>query len=101
MENRSISIGERADRVDGKAKVTGTARYAAEYRPGNTLFGVLVTSTIAKGRIVSINISRAERVPGVITILSHLNRPVVPAWQKKDEQGNKRLEGQEFRVFYD
>lgn len=94
---------EPEDRVDGKAKVTGTARYAAEYKPAGLTYGVLVTSTITKGRIVSIDSKKAENSPGVITVLTHLNRPEVPGWKQAPGEGagESRVEGQEFRVFYD
>jgi xanthine dehydrogenase YagR molybdenum-binding subunit len=74
-------IGSPTSRVDGRAKVTGAAKYAAEYnRPGLALgpglaHGFVVTSTIAKGRIVGIDTDAALRVPGVLDVLTHLNRP--------------------------
>lgn len=40
----------RIDRVDGRAKVTGTATFAAEYKVQNMVYGFLVGSTVAKGR---------------------------------------------------
>ena len=43
------------DRVDGKAKVTGTAQYAYEYNIPNVVYGVLVGSTIAKGTITDLD----------------------------------------------
>jgi xanthine dehydrogenase YagR molybdenum-binding subunit len=62
----------------------------------------LVDSTIAKGKIISINTTEAERSPGVVAVLTHLNRPNVPGWETKGgQQGESRVEGQEFRVFYD
>ena len=41
-------IGQPLDRVDGRLKVTGGARYAAEARVPDLLYGVLVTSTVAR-----------------------------------------------------
>jgi xanthine dehydrogenase YagR molybdenum-binding subunit len=94
--------GDPADRVDGKAKVTGAARYAAEYKPDGLTYGVLVTSTIAKGRIQLIDSKKAEAMPGVLSVLTHLNRPEVPGWdQPAGPEVKKRVKGQEFRVFYD
>jgi xanthine dehydrogenase YagR molybdenum-binding subunit len=93
---------ENDERVDGKAKVTGTARYAAEYKPEGLTYGILVTSTIAKGRILSINSRKAESLPGVISVVTHLNRPEVPGWKQSAASGGEsRVEGNEFRVFYD
>lgn len=68
-------IGTPAARVDGVAKVTGRARYAAEHPVIDLLYGVVVNSTIARGRIVSIDASRALAVPGVVDVLTHENRP--------------------------
>ena len=61
------------DRVDGKQKVTGAAKYTAEYQVPNTAYGVLVGSTIAKGTITAIDITEAKKAPGVIDVLHHDN----------------------------
>lgn len=65
-------VGRPVDRVDGPLKVTGTATYAYEWHdPGARLaYGYPVGSTIAKGRIVSLDLSRARAAPGVITIVT-------------------------------
>lgn len=98
--NRHTQIGEPKDRVEARAKVTGEAKYAAEYKPDDLCYGVLVTSTIARGKITSIDTSKAKQSPGVLGILTHQNRPEVPGW-KQPAKGDSRLEGQAFRVFYD
>ena len=72
------SIGAPMDRVDGRLKVTGGARYAAEYAVPNIVHAVLVTSTIAKGRIRAMDTSAAARVPGVIKVLTPFNAPKLP-----------------------
>jgi xanthine dehydrogenase YagR molybdenum-binding subunit len=70
------SIGAPLDRVDGRLKVTGTAPYAAEAaRLPDLAEAVLVQSTIGAGRIVDIDISAAERAPGVILVMTHKNAP--------------------------
>ena len=68
------------DRVDGRAKVTGKARYIAEHKLPGLLYGYLVQSTVAKGSITSIDTAEAEKQPGVKLIVSHKNAPklVVP-----------------------
>jgi len=73
MINERIQDGP--NRVDGRAKVTGKATYVAEHRFPNMAYGFLVQSTVAKGRIVSIDGSEAEKQPGVVKVLSHLNLP--------------------------
>lgn len=72
------SVGEPMDRVDGRLKVTGGARYAAEYALPNLVHAVLVTSTIAKGRIRAMDTSAAERVAGVVKVLTPFNAPKLP-----------------------
>ncbi len=74
-----IGIGSALSRVDGVAKVTGAARYSAEYAAEGLLYGVVVSSAIAKGRITAIEEAAARAVPGVVEILTHKNRPHI-AW---------------------
>ena len=71
-------IGEPLDRVDGMAKVTGGARYAAEFGVRDALYAVLVQSTIPRGRITRFDVTDAERAPGVILVLTHDNAPRLP-----------------------
>lgn len=63
------------DRTDGRLKVTGAARYAAEFPMKNLAHAVVVRSTIARGRIQSIDTSAAEKSPGVLAVITHLNAP--------------------------
>ena len=70
-----LPIGKPVSRVDGRLKVTGGARYAAEFKQQNVAHGVLVMSTIANGRIKSIDTKPAERAPGVLGVITHLNAP--------------------------
>ena len=69
-------VGQPLSRVDGWAKVTGAAKYSAEYNqlPG-LVHAVLRTSDVAKGRVTSIDASAAQRAPGVLAILTHQNLP--------------------------
>jgi len=68
-------IGKPLDRVDGPLKVTGRAPYAYEQQVPNAAYAVLVTSTIANGRIASIDTRAAERSRGVSLVMTHLNAP--------------------------
>ena len=68
-------IGQAKKRVTGKLKVTGGARYAAEFPVDNVAHGVLTTSTIAKGRIDRIYTAQAEVYPGVLAVITHVNAP--------------------------
>jgi xanthine dehydrogenase YagR molybdenum-binding subunit len=68
-------IGTATSRVDGRAKVTGAAKYAAEFNSPRLAYGSVVSSTVARGRIASIDVSEALRVDGVIDVLTHQHRP--------------------------
>ena len=68
-------IGTSTSRIDGIAKVTGAAKYAAEFNAPGLAYGSVVTSTIARGRITRIDTSAAMRLKGVIDVLTHANRP--------------------------
>jgi xanthine dehydrogenase YagR molybdenum-binding subunit len=68
-------LGKPMSRVDGVAKVTGKAKYAAEFEVPNVAYGFIVTSTIAKGRITAIDTRAAAAVPGVVRVFTHLNSP--------------------------
>jgi len=65
-------------RVEGVAKVTGGGKYAAEYKVDGVCYAVLVNSTIAAGSIKSIDTSNAKQVAGVLAIITHLQKPIVP-----------------------
>ncbi|HEY4293879.1 aldehyde oxidoreductase molybdenum-binding subunit PaoC [Luteibacter sp.] len=68
-------VGRPVDRIDGPFKTTGTAHYAYERHDvsPNHVYGYIVGSSIPKGRIVSIDTSRAKRAPGVIAIVTAQN----------------------------
>jgi xanthine dehydrogenase YagR molybdenum-binding subunit len=93
-------IGTPASRVDGRAKVTGAAKYAGEFNTNGLAYGSVVTSSIAKGRIAGIDASEALRVDGVIDVLTHENRPRMASTDGayKDEVAP---EGSPFRPLYD
>lgn len=84
MDN--IAEKEYLDRVDGVQKVTGTAKYSAEYNFPGMVYGVLATSTIAKGTITSLDTKAAENSPGVQAVITHLNCPDVPGYKKQADQ---------------
>jgi len=73
----TVHIGDPMNRFDGVEKVTGAARYAAEYPADGLLHGFAISSPIAKGRISSIDASAALAVPGIVEVITHLNRPHV------------------------
>jgi xanthine dehydrogenase YagR molybdenum-binding subunit len=83
-------VGKPLVRVEGREKVTGKARYSAEFPLPGLTYGVLATSTIAKGKIQRIDTSAAAREPGVIAVLTHQNLPKL-AKTPNDAQGKKDI----------
>ncbi len=71
----STYLGKPTSRVDGPAKVTGGAKYAAEFNVPNLLYGYIVSSGAARGTIKSINTAEVEKVSGVVKVLTHENAP--------------------------
>ncbi|WP_336969466.1 aldehyde oxidoreductase molybdenum-binding subunit PaoC [Sphingobium aromaticiconvertens] len=73
--DRGRVIGIPHDRIDGPAKVTGSAPYAYERHDvaPNAAYGCIIGSAIAKGRIASIDTRAAEGAPGVLAVVTHAN----------------------------
>jgi xanthine dehydrogenase YagR molybdenum-binding subunit len=98
-------VGKPINRVDGRLKIMGAASYAAEIPQENIAHAVLIQSTIAKGRIKDIKISEAEKAPGVLSILTHLNAPKLNQMKQGDmvkgALGEKFVPLQSDEVFYD
>jgi xanthine dehydrogenase YagR molybdenum-binding subunit len=67
------NIGDPLSRVDGKLKVTGAAKFTAEFPTPNLAHAVLIQSTIPSGQITNMDISQAERAAGVIAVITPYN----------------------------
>ncbi len=67
------NMGNPEPRLEAKLKVTGQARYGSDMPVRNPAFAYLVTSSIARGTITSIDLNDAKAVPGVIDIFTHEN----------------------------
>jgi xanthine dehydrogenase YagR molybdenum-binding subunit len=93
-------IGTATSRVDGVAKVTGTAKYAADHNFPGLAHGSVVCSTIAKGRIMRIDTSAAMAVKGVLTVLTHDHRPPMADNDEAYKDDVAPL-GSPFRPLYD
>src|SRR5262245_24819416 len=93
-------IGKPISRVDGRAKVTGAARYAAEHNVPGLAHGRVVSSEVARGRILRIDAADALEVPGVLRVLTHENTPRLPRSDKsyRDEVAPP---GSPFRPLHD
>jgi xanthine dehydrogenase YagR molybdenum-binding subunit len=68
-------MGTPMDRLDGRAKVTGTARYAHERPVADPVHLHPVQATVAVGRVTGVDTAAAEAVPGVLAVLTHRNAP--------------------------
>jgi xanthine dehydrogenase YagR molybdenum-binding subunit len=94
-------VGTPTSRIDGRAKVTGTAKYAGEFAADGLVHGFVVEATIPRGRISRLDTSKALSVTGVLDVLTHEHRPPLAdkdeAW--KDETAPE--EGSPFRPLYD
>ncbi|GAB2797170.1 xanthine dehydrogenase family protein molybdopterin-binding subunit [Rhabdobacter roseus] len=93
-------IGQPTSRVDGRAKVTGQAKYAAEFNAPGLLHGVVVSSAIAKGKITHLDANEALQLEGVLQVFSHQNRPDL-AWLDLSYKDMTAPGGSPFRPFYD
>jgi xanthine dehydrogenase YagR molybdenum-binding subunit len=93
-------VGTPANRIDGRAKVTGAAKYAAEYNVPGLAYGYVVSGDIARGSIARIDSSAALALDGVLQVFTHENRPRLPRSDRayKDQLA---VPGSPFRPLYD
>jgi len=94
-------IGTATSRVDGRAKVTGEARYAGEFNVPGLVHGYVVEATIPKGRIARIDTSDALSIAGVIDVLTHLNRPSMADKDDAYKDDVAPEKGSPYRPLYD
>src|SRR5438477_13199712 len=76
-------LGKPTARIDGRAKVTGIAKYAAEYNVPGIAHGFVVSSAVAKGRIKRIHTADALSVDGVLDVFTHEHRPKLASSDEK------------------
>ncbi len=93
-------LGKPISRIDGEAKVTGAAKYAAEHNRPGLAHGFVISSAIAKGRIKRIHTADALAVEGVLDVLTPRHRPRLAAAPERytDEIAPP---GTPFRPLYD
>ncbi|MER5443538.1 xanthine dehydrogenase family protein molybdopterin-binding subunit [Streptomyces sp. NPDC002790] len=92
------AVGAPLSRVEGRLKVTGQAKYAADHEPKGVVHAVVVDADIARGRITGIDTRAAEALPGVLKVMHHGNAPELPY---RDNPGSLNLPGNRLRVFQD
>ncbi len=68
-------VGTRPIRPDGVEKVTGRARYGADTHPPGLAYAQILRSPHAHARIVSVDLSEAEKSPGVLAVATHSDLP--------------------------
>ena len=100
MSNESL-IGQSVDRLDGRLKVTGGARYCAEFAPAGMAYAALVESTIPAGQISAMDTSAAERAAGVLLVLTHQNADRLPYQPPKERPAVDPVSGDQLRVLQD
>jgi xanthine dehydrogenase YagR molybdenum-binding subunit len=69
------NIGQPMTRRDGILKVRGQASYAADHHPQGMLFAVIAVSSIARGRVASLDVEAAKRHPGVVDVMTTTHKP--------------------------
>ena len=69
------NIGQPMTRRDGILKVRGQAAYAADHHPQGMLFAVIAVSSIARGRVASLDVEAAKRHPGVVDVMTTTHKP--------------------------
>lgn len=75
-------VGRPTNRVDGPAKVTGAAPYAADFPVADLWYGYVVNSPITKGKITRIDTAPVLALPGVRQVFTHENVPALAALDK-------------------
>jgi xanthine dehydrogenase YagR molybdenum-binding subunit len=68
-------VGTPVSRLDGPQKVSGTARFAAEFPLERMVYAALKYSTVARGRIIELDTTAAEAAPGVVLVMTYQNAP--------------------------
>lgn len=98
------AVGQPLSRAEGRAKVTGGARYTADAAPSGALHGALVHSTIANGRIARLDTRAAAAAPGVVGVFTHANmmrfRPLPTPWDHNRPHGQRYQPLQDDQIHY-
>jgi xanthine dehydrogenase YagR molybdenum-binding subunit len=89
---KTEALGDGIDRVDARLKVMGKAEYAAEIPVSNVAYAVIVGSAHAIGKVSAVEASDAERAPGVLRVISHVNAPKLPGAKTKTNAIDRLLQ---------
>ena len=96
----STYLGKPTSRVDGPAKVTGEAKYAAEFQVPNLAYGYIVSGGAARGTIRSTNAAEVEKIPGVLKVFTHENAPKTAFLDRNHRDQIAPNHGSPFRPLY-
>ncbi len=91
-------IGQPLSRLDGPLKVSGRARYAAEFKPEGLCYAALIESTIPAGTVNSMDISAAEKAPGVLLAITNENAMRLPYLQAAQRPAVEPVSGERLHV---
>lgn len=89
---KESNVGRALDRVDGRLKVLGKAQYAAEIPVANVTYAVIVTSAAGRSHLSAVDASRAEKVPGVLRVITAANAPQLPGAKAKTDPNDRLLQ---------
>jgi xanthine dehydrogenase YagR molybdenum-binding subunit len=93
-------VGKPISRPDGPAKVSGSAKYAAEFNVPDLWYGYVVSSPITKGKITKIDAAEVLAIPGVKQVFSHENVPTY-AWFDRSYKDDVAPGGSPFRPLHE
>ena len=77
MSDKYAVIGKSVPKIDGREKATGAAKYTGDLKFPNMLFGKILASPHAHAKILSIDTSEAEKLPGVKAVITHKDVPTL------------------------
>ena len=92
-------IGQPTTRQDAKLKVTGAAKYSAEFALPNMAYAVLVTSPVGRGTIRTLDVTAARAATGVLAVISYLDKPQLRALDPKAMAAAKAQTGEALLPF--
>src|SRR5687767_14902684 len=84
-------VGTRGPNIDAIARVTGTAKYTGDIEVPGMLHARILRSPHAHASIVSIDTSKAEALPGVKAVITHVDAPKLPIWGSRQRALNDRV----------
>lgn len=107
IQHKHGHIGKPFSRVDGQLKVKGEATFSAEFKVENIAYAALVCSTVARGKVIKIDASEAEKVKGFLSIITHENAPKMnkpPVFESAQDiasGASKHPPMQDAEIYYD